>query len=57
MPSYNTVKELDAVAMMLRKAGLEPIIADGKLRAIEVGKLRITPEKGGPLQVWESDKP
>jgi hypothetical protein len=56
MPSYNAIKELDIVAMTLRKAGFEPIIVDGKLMALEASGLRIAPEKGGPLQVWESDE-
>jgi len=56
MPTYNTVKELSDIEKLLRAAGAEPIIADGKMSAIEIGKLRIAPEKGGPLQVWLQEK-
>lgn len=56
MPSYNSIKELDIAVMALRRAGFEPIIVDSKLMALEATGLRIAPEKGGPLQVWESEK-
>lgn len=56
MPAFNTIKEISDISAVLRKSGAEPIIADGKLTAIEIGDLRIAPEKGGWVQVWKKDE-
>lgn len=53
MAKYITL-DFDAAEKAIAKVdGLEPIIVDGKLMAFKIGSLRISPKKGGELDVFE----
>lgn len=59
MPRYRKLdSELSSFEKIIRAEGrLEPIIVDGKLVAIEMGELRIAPEKGGAMLAWAKEPP
>ena len=56
MPVYNTVKDESEAVKLLEKAGIEPIIVDGELMALQIDGLRIRSTKGGSMQVWTQEK-
>lgn len=55
MPVFNTVADLGHQIAFLRKEGIEPIVVDGKISALQIGDLRIaasSPREVVPLVVW-----
>ncbi|HMS20028.1 MAG TPA: hypothetical protein PKC46_05720 [Sphingorhabdus sp.] len=51
MPIFRTVKQLDEAVKLLIEEGIEPIIVDGDLVALKVGKVRIASSKVTTLQL------
>ena len=54
MPIHNTVNDLEHHIAFLREEGIEPIVVDGKISALQIGNLRIaasTPREVVPLVV------
>lgn len=55
MPVFNTVADVEHQIAFLRKEGIEPIVVDGKISALQIGTLRIaasTSREVVPLVVW-----
>jgi hypothetical protein len=51
----HTTLQLETAEELLAKAGIEPIIVDGKLVALRAPGLRIAPAKGGEITVFSED--